>query len=82
MENIINWIAQRIKDEHSKHSKHNDDWAEIAAKKIFATYEIKLRKTDVIKPICDACAGTGIDDSLFYEPPCGKCKGTGKQNVL
>ena len=31
---------------------------------------------------CDVCNGDGIDDSSFYEPPCGKCKGTGKQTVL
>lgn len=41
-----------------------------------------LRKPDVIKSVCDVCNGDGIDDSSFYNPPCGKCKGTGKQNVL
>lgn len=29
--------------------------------------------------VCIACNGDGIDDSIFYKPPCGKCKGTGKQ---
>ena len=31
---------------------------------------------------CDVCNGDGIDDSSFYNPPCGRCKGTGKKTVL
>jgi hypothetical protein len=33
-ENIIKWIAQRIKDEQRKHEKNILDWHEIAARKI------------------------------------------------
>ena len=43
-ENIIKWIAQRIKDEQRKHSKYDENWHEIAARKIFATYDIKLKQ--------------------------------------
>jgi hypothetical protein len=43
-ENIIKWIAQRIKDEQKKHERNNPDWHEIAARKIYATYDIKLKQ--------------------------------------
>jgi hypothetical protein len=43
-ENIIKWIAQRIKDEQKKHERNIPDWHEIAARKIYATYDIKLKK--------------------------------------
>lgn len=43
---------------------------------------LKLRQYFVIKSVCDVCNGDGIDDSSFYNPPCGRCKGTGKQTVL
>lgn len=42
-ERIIEGIRQRILSEHMKHSQHLD-WAQIAALKIYATYEIKLKK--------------------------------------
>ena len=40
---IIKWIAKRIKDEERKHSKNDDNWYEIAARKIYASYDIKLK---------------------------------------
>jgi hypothetical protein len=43
-ENIIKWIAQRIKDEQKKHERNIPDWHEIAARKIYATYDIKLKQ--------------------------------------
>lgn len=45
-ENIVKWIAQRISDEHRKHSTHNQEWANIAALKIYNTYNIKLKFAD------------------------------------
>ncbi len=50
--------------------------------KLIESSKAVLPQANVIKSVCDSCAGTGIDDGLFYEPPCGKCKGTGKKNVL
>jgi len=44
-EQIILWIAKRIRDEQRKHSYHDENWHEIAARKIYASYDIKL-KTD------------------------------------
>jgi hypothetical protein len=46
-QNIIKWISQRIKDEQRKHSWHDENWHEIAARKIYATYDIKLKKVDL-----------------------------------
>lgn len=46
MEEIIKLMAQRIKDEHNKHSKHDDNWSEIAARKLFNTYDIYLKTLD------------------------------------
>ncbi len=43
-EQIIKWIAQRIKDEQRKHSSFDENWHEIAARKIYASYDIKLKK--------------------------------------
>ena len=43
-ENIIKWITQRIKDEQRKHSSHDDNWQEVAARKIYATYKITLKQ--------------------------------------
>lgn len=42
-EQIIKWIAQRIKDEERKHLSHDENWYEIAARKIYAIYNITLR---------------------------------------
>lgn len=52
-EQIIKWIAQRIKDEHRKHAKNIDNWEQIAARKIVATYNVTLCQPDVIKSVCD-----------------------------
>lgn len=57
-EQIIKWIAQRIKDEHRKHAKNIDNWEQIAARKIVATYNVTLRQPDVIKSVCDVCDST------------------------
>ena len=40
---IIEAIIQRIKDEEKKHSKSIDDWYKIAANKIYATFDIKIK---------------------------------------
>ena len=41
---IIKVIAERIKEEQKKHEHNIPDWHEIAARKIFATYDIKLKQ--------------------------------------
>lgn len=41
---IIEAIIQRIKDEEKKHSKSIDDWHRIAANKIYATFDIKIKE--------------------------------------
>lgn len=43
-EQIIKWITQRIKDEERKHSYHDKNWHEIAARKIYASYDIQLKE--------------------------------------
>ena len=47
-EQIIEAIIQRIKDEEKKHSKSIEDWHRIAANKIYATFDIKIK---ALKPI-------------------------------
>ena len=47
-EQIIQAIIQRIKDEDKKHSKSIEDWYRIAANKIYATFDIKIK---ALKPI-------------------------------
>jgi len=42
-EQIIEAIIQRIKDEDKKHSKSIEDWYRIAANKIYATFDIKIK---------------------------------------
>jgi len=42
-EQIIEAIIQRIKDEEKKHSKSIEDWYRIAANKIYATFDIKIK---------------------------------------
>ena len=38
-EQTVGWIAQRITDEHRKHSRNlPDEWAQLAASKIFASH--------------------------------------------
>ena len=41
---IIKAIAQRIKDEQKKHEHSIPDWHEIAARKIYASFDIKLKQ--------------------------------------
>jgi len=41
---IIEAIVQRIKDEQTKHEHSIPDWHEIAARKIYATFDIKLKQ--------------------------------------
>jgi hypothetical protein len=43
-EQIIESIIQRIKDEDKKHSKSIEDWYRIAANKIYATFDIKIKE--------------------------------------
>lgn len=43
-EQIIEAIIQRIKDEEKKHSKSIKDWYRIAANKIYATFDIKIKE--------------------------------------
>lgn len=54
-EAIIKWIAQRIKDEQIKHEKFQDRWQEIAARKIYATYDITLKPVIETANECDYC---------------------------
>lgn len=79
-EQIIKWIAQRIKDEHRKHAKNIDNWEQIAARKIVATYNVTLRQPAVsgrseqlhLCPVCDEKAGKSY---LLSKLPtiCQKC---------
>ncbi len=39
-EEIIKAIAERIKEEQKKHERNIPDWHEIAARKIYATFDI------------------------------------------
>jgi hypothetical protein len=41
---IILGIESRIKSEFTKHGRNMDDWAKIAAHKIYATYDVKLKE--------------------------------------
>jgi hypothetical protein len=41
---IIKAIAERIKEEQKKHERNIPDWHEIAARKIYATFDIKLKQ--------------------------------------
>lgn len=58
-EDIIKWIARRIKDEHRKHSLNDENWHEIAARKIYASYFIKLKQDGKPKV-------TGVDSDYNY----------------
>ena len=40
---IIKAIAQRMRDEQKKHEHSIPDWHEIAARKIYASLDIKLK---------------------------------------
>ena len=75
---IIKWIAQRIKDEHRKHARHIDNWEEIAARKIVATYNITLRQADVIKSVCPHCRSTSWLMNNNFEYNCNDCNGQWK----
>lgn len=44
---IIEAIIQRIKDEEKKHSKSIEDWHRIAANKIYATFDIKIKENNI-----------------------------------
>jgi hypothetical protein len=41
---IIKIILERIKDEQKKHEHSIPDWHEIAARKIYASFDIKLKR--------------------------------------
>lgn len=47
-ERIILGIETRIRSEYIKHGRNIDDWAKIAAYKIYATYEVKLKDPDTL----------------------------------
>ncbi len=51
-------------------------------KKGFIIERVIPHESDDKQSFCDVCNGDGIDDSSFYNSPCGRCKGTGKQTVL
>jgi len=53
-ENIIKWIARRIKDEQRKHEKNIPNWQELAARKLYATYNITF-KEDIKVDECEYC---------------------------
>jgi phage FluMu protein Com len=75
-ENIIKWIAQRIKDEQKKHENNIPDWHEIAARKIYATYDIKLKQeVDVVCPKCK-----GVNEYIISDKGDYKCAYTDCQH--
>ena len=78
-ENIIKWIAQRIKDEQTKHARNIPDWHEIAARKIYATFDIKLKliEDDVICPKCKGVNEYSISVDGDY-----KCAYTDCQHIF
>jgi phage FluMu protein Com len=83
-ENIIKWIAQRIKDEQKKHENNIPDWYEIAARKIYATYDIKLKQEEV-DVICPKCKGVNeyiISDKGDYKCAYTDCQHKFKQTRL
>jgi len=43
-EKIIQIIKNRIEEENKKHSKSIDGWAEIAARKIYSSLNIEIKK--------------------------------------
>jgi hypothetical protein len=45
---IILGIESRIKSEFAKHGSSIEDWTKIAAHKIYATYDVKLKETDTL----------------------------------
>jgi hypothetical protein len=65
---IIKAIAQRIKEEQKKHEGNIPDWHEIAARKIYATFDIKLKpeQPDFIDPWNQSNNGLKNNDSTFY----------------
>ena len=46
---IIKAIAERIKEEQKKHERNNPNWYEIAARKIYATFDINPKHDTVGK---------------------------------
>jgi uncharacterized protein YktB (UPF0637 family) len=48
-EEIIKAIAERIKEEQKKHERNIPDWHEIAARKIYATFDINPKQDTVGK---------------------------------
>ena len=74
--------AQNIVDALFYDDKALTQWQHTLLENVISIAQTKLRQPDVIKSVCDVCNGDGIDDSSFYNPPCGRCKGTGKQTVL
>ena len=46
---IIKAIAERIKEEQKKHERNIPDWYEIAARKIYATFDINPKQDTVGK---------------------------------
>lgn len=48
-EEIIKAIAQRIKEEQKKHEHNIPNWYEIAARKIYATFDINPKQDTVGK---------------------------------
>ncbi len=54
-EAIIKWIARRIKDEQRKHESFQVNWHEIAARKLYATYNITF-KPNIKVDECEYCS--------------------------
>lgn len=66
---IIKSIAQRIKDEQRKHENNIENWHEIAARKIYASFEIKINISSSLYCHCDGPVKLCSDNSS-----CRKCK--------
>ena len=73
---IIKAIAQRIKDEQKKHEHSIPDWHEIAARKIYASFDIKLQRIeeDVICPKCEGVNEYSISKDGDYRCAYTDCR--------
>lgn len=74
-EQIVASITQRIKDEQRKHSHSIEEWHEIAARKIYSSFDIKSlseKPSSIIiqhKNMCDCTQ----EQQLPFEGFCGNC---------
>ncbi len=81
---IIKAIALRIKDEQKKHEHSIPDWHEIAARKIYASFDIKLQhiEEDVICPKCEGVNEYSISNDGDYRCAYTDCRHIFNKQVI